>query len=220
MKLQQRFIATDLRKQGYSYPKILKTVNVSKSTLSLWLRDIDLTPQQQKKLLIGREKSRYAAAKKKKETRILKTNEIIDKSTKEVSTLVKTPLFITGLSLYWAEGTKNKSETVRFVNSDEKMIMLIMKWFRGVCGIPPDKFRCQVHMHNLHCKPDLEKYWSNITGIPQKQFYKTYVKQSSLGQRRNILYNGTCSITISSKELFRRIWGWKLGLQQYFNISP
>lgn len=220
MKLHEKFIAIKLRKRGLSYPTILKTINVSRSTLSLWLRDIELTPQQQKKLLIGREISRYAAAKKKKDLRILKTKEIIGKGKEEIPALIGSPLFVTGLALYWAEGTKNSSESVRFANSDENMIKIIMKWFREICNVPEKKFRVQIHMHELHCRPELEKHWSKITKIPNNQFYKTYVKKTSLGQRRNILYNGTCSVTVSNKNLFRKITGWKLGLQGYFNISP
>lgn len=220
MKLDEKFAAIKLRKGGLSYPTILKTVNVSRSTLSLWLRDIELTPQQQKKLLIGREISRYAAAKKKKELRVLKTKEIIKSSKEDVPNLVGSSLFTTGLALYWAEGTKNSSESVRFANSDENMIKIIMRWFREVCSVPEKKFRIQIHMHELHCRSDLEKFWSKITGIPHNQFYKTYIKKTSLGQRRNILYNGTCSITVSNKNLFRKITGWKLGLQSHFNISP
>lgn len=220
MKLNEKFTAIKLRKRGLSYPSILKTVSVSRSTLSLWLRDIELTQQQQKKLLKGREISRYSAAKNKKELRILKTREIIELGKEEIPKLIKSPLFITGLALYWAEGTKNSSESVRFANSDENMIKIIMEWFRSVCGVPEKKFRIQIHMHELHCRPALEKYWSKITGIPCNQFYKTYIKKTSLGQRRNILYNGTCSVTVSNKNLFRRITGWKLGLQKHFNISP
>ena len=220
MKLNEKFIAIKLRKQGLSYHNILNKVNVSKSSLSLWLRDIELTPKQQEKLFIGREKSRYFAGSKKKAIRIVQTNDIINKSKKEVLSFIKNPLFLIGLSLYWAEGTKNSNESVRFSNSDKAMIELMMRWFREICNVPEKKFRVQVHMHSLHCQPDLEKYWSRIASVPQRQFYKTYVKQTSLGQRKNILYNGTCTVTINSRELFRKIMGWKLGLQEYLNISP
>lgn len=203
-----------------SYNKILEQTKVSKSTLSLWLRDVDLTFEQQKRLLVGREKSRYAAGAKKKYLRILKTNKIMDESRKEVRKLLEDPLFIIGLCLYWAEGAKNSTESVKLANSDPLMIGMAMKWFRNICKVPERKFRIHVHIHNLHCRPEIEKYWSRITGISTRQFYRTYVKKSSLGQRRNILYNGTCSITISNKDLFRKIMGWKLGLQEYFNISP
>ena len=63
MKLQEKFNAIRLRKQGKSYREIKKRVGVSKGTLSLWLRDIELTHRQLAVLLRGREKSRYAGAK-------------------------------------------------------------------------------------------------------------------------------------------------------------
>lgn len=74
-------------------------------------------------------------------------------------------------------------------------------------------------MDTLHSRKDILVYWSKITGISAKQFYKPYIKPTSLGQRKNVLYNGTCSIIVNDKSLFRKIKGWKLGLQNTF-ISP
>jgi transcriptional regulator with XRE-family HTH domain len=119
MKAQEKFKAVALRKKGLSYKKILERIDVSRSTLSLWLRDIQLSPAQLKKILIGREKFRYTAAQSKKLDRIKRTNEIIFAAKKEVKHLIKSPLFLTGLALYWAEGAKNPMESVKFVNSDE-----------------------------------------------------------------------------------------------------
>ena len=73
-------------------------------------------------------------------------------------------------------------------------------------------------MHTLHIRKDIINYWSEVTKVAPTQFYRPYIKPTSLGQRRNILYNGTCSIIIHDKNLFRRILGWKLGLQKHFNI--
>jgi len=47
-KLKQ--IAIELRKEGLSYGEIKKEVNVSKSTLSLWLKTVPLTPEQRERL--------------------------------------------------------------------------------------------------------------------------------------------------------------------------
>ncbi len=220
MKLNERREAINLRKRGVGYNEILKTVNVSKSTLSLWLRDIVLPCNARKKLLRGRELSRYTAAAQKKRIRESNTKEITRSGRGEFKILVKNPLFLTGLCLYWAEGDKHKQEKVKFTNSDEKMIVLMMIWFRKICGVPEQKFRIALHVHNLHRPENLEKYWSRTTGIPEKQFQKTYIKQSSLQYRRNVLYNGTCAIVVNDKALFRRIRGWRLGLLDYFNISP
>ena len=220
MKLNEWREAINLRRRGISYDVILKTVNVSKSTLSLWLRDVILTSNARKRALRGRELSRYAAAMQKKRIRESNTNEIVQKGREESKILVENPLFLTGLCLYWAEGDKHKQERVKFTNSDEKMIVLMMRWFREICGVSERKFRIAVHIHNLHKPRNVERYWSRITRVSEKQFQKTYIKQSSLRYRRNVLYNGTCAIVVNNKALFRRIRGWRLGLLDYFNISP
>lgn len=218
MKFDQKNHAISLRKKGISYNKINEHVHVSKGTLSLWLRDIELTNPQKTRLLLGREKSRYAAAQIKKKERIRRTKEIIERARLEYLELIKNPLFLTGLSLYWAEGDKAQ-ERVKFANSDEKMILFMMKWFREVCKVPENKFRVALHVHTLFTNKDIDDHWSRLTQIPKKQFYKIYIKKTSLKQRRNKLYNGTCSIVINSRELFRRIVGWKLALLDYFAIS-
>lgn len=219
MKFKERMVALRLRNSGLSYKEILKKVKVSKSTLSIWLREVELTIEQRERLFNKSEKTRYEIAKRKVANRIKRTREIIEKAKKEAITLKDNSFFLVGTALYWAEGSKNPTEKVKFANSDEKMIILMMKWFRDICCVSEDKFRIHIHMHNLHCRKDILKYWSIITNIPLAQFYKPYIKPTSLGQRKNILYNGTCSIIVNDKAMFRRILGWKLGLQKIF-ISP
>lgn len=218
MKFNEKIKAIRLRKLGCSYTKILKEIKVSKSTLSIWLRDIELTPNQEGKLLKGRELSRYAGAKAQQKKRIEKTREIMDEAKKEIENLAKNILFLPGIMLYWAEGAKS-NETIKFSNSDPLMIKLMMRWFREICNVREEKFRIALHIHELHCRKDMERYWSKITSVPLKQFQKTYVKPTSLGQRRNVLYNGTCVICVFDKNLFRRMQGWKLGFLEKINIT-
>ena len=56
MKLNEKTEAIRLRRLGKSYSEIRKKVNVSKSTLSLWLRSVTLTPAQLLELK-GRQRS-------------------------------------------------------------------------------------------------------------------------------------------------------------------
>jgi transposase len=50
VKVKEKEIAIELRRQGYSYSEILKRVPVAKSTLSLWLRSLGLAKQQKQRL--------------------------------------------------------------------------------------------------------------------------------------------------------------------------
>ncbi len=47
----------ELRKQGKSYSDILKIIKVSKSSLSLWLKDVPLTPTQKSGLADRRKRA-------------------------------------------------------------------------------------------------------------------------------------------------------------------
>lgn len=214
MKLPEKIEAIRLRKTGKSYREIRKRLKVSKSTLSLWLRDVQLTEKQKKYLYHTlKQQNAYRLAKKKQEEKKKKIKEITELSIKESQKLYKKSFFVAGLMLYWAEGDKSKeSEIVKFSNSDPKMIKLMMRWFEQVCKVPKNKFHIGLHIHSLHCRKNIEKYWSTITKIPLKQFQKTQIKPTTLGQRKNPLYNGTCSIRIGNKDLFRKIMGWKEGV--------
>jgi hypothetical protein len=211
-------LARRLRQNGQSYSEILKLVNVSKSTLSLWLRDIPLS-HEAKTRLEGRSKSRYIGSKSRQHTRINITRQIIEDSKTESINLLQNKLFLSGLMLYWAEGTKRGQELVNFSNSDPNMIKLMMRWFREVCHVKEERFRIQLHIHSLIDQLEIKKYWSNITGIPDNQFHKLIIKKTSLGHRKNILYNGTCCIRVSDKNLFRKIMGWKIGVLSAFNLQ-
>lgn len=47
-KLEEKFRALELRRKGLSYGAIRQQIYVSKSTLSIWCRDIELTKEQKK----------------------------------------------------------------------------------------------------------------------------------------------------------------------------
>lgn len=221
MKFHDKIRATELRREGRSYSEILKKIKVSKSTLSLWLRHIELSKDQQHHLYVTlRQQNAYNLAKGKREEKIRLTKRIINVALEEFIELMNDTEFIAGLMLYWAEGDKAETtEMVKFTNSDPAMIVFMMKWFRQICNVPENKFRIALHIHNLHCRKDIEKYWSKITKIPLLQFNKTQIKLTTLTQRRNALYDGTCSIRICNKNLFRKIKGWKLGFQKKFNLN-
>ncbi|MFH1542538.1 MAG: helix-turn-helix domain-containing protein [bacterium] len=209
MKYREKQQAVKLREQGASYSDILSILSVSKGTLSKWLKSIPITNEQKKKLR-GRAKSRYAGAKANQAKALNRQNIIFKEAKANVGELFKKSLFLVGLMLYWAEGTKNGS-TVAFTNSDPRMIKLMMCWFREICVVPEEKFRILVFIHSLQVNDKWRHYWSGITGVSEDRFIKPYIKPSITKHRRNKLYNGTCAIRISSVDLMVKIKGWLEG---------
>lgn len=221
VKTKEKKLAILLRKEGRSYSEILKTVNVSQSTISLWLKDIPLTQGQIQRLhQLKKDGAKLGGGRKKYIQRISESKKIIRKSWDEFSEKIKSPLFLLGISLYWAEGSK-ADEKISLSNSDHLMIKCYMRWLRETCNVPEKKMRVHLHIHSLHSRKNVEKYWSQITGIPLSQFIKTYIKETSLGHRKNKLYNGTCTIKVHDVTLYRKMIGWQLGMLHYFGIiSP
>ena len=208
--LKKKAIA--LRKQGKSYSEIRELVDVSQSTLSLWLRSVELSPKQKRSLIERRLRGAWmSGGKANHDKRIANSLRTIEQSWKESRELSKDPFFVLGLGLYWAEGTKH-DEHFRFTNSDPLMIQAFLIWLRRYCNVSESSIRAQLHIHSLHSRENAEEYWSRISGIPISQFIKTYIKQTSLGQRKNKLYEGTFVISLGSVELHRKVVGWKYGM--------
>ena len=155
-KLEEKKIAIKLRKKGLSYSEIKKEVAVSKDTLSRWCRDIILSPSQlerlMKKKLSGSLKGRIKGAKVQQQRRIQEIKHLEIVGEKEVGKLSKRDRFLIGISLYVAEGYKT-DKCIGFSNSDPKLIMFMIDWFKEFLDIEPIKFRGAIWIHdNLNCK--------------------------------------------------------------------
>jgi transposase-like protein len=210
MKLLEKTEAIKMRNQGISIGEIARTIGVSKSSVSLWVREIKLSKSQLKQLNINghsvesidkRRISRLSSTKKRH-------NQLFADAYLEASDLFVNPLWNVGISLYWGEGGKTKN-LVRIANSDPAVITVMMNFFRSVCHVPEDKFRAHVHTF-MHANVDQTiAYWSQITGIQKSQFFKTYQKNSAASlHKRETLPNGTVQIYVLDTSLFFRIMGW------------
>lgn len=189
-------------------------VRVSKSTLSNWLKDIELT-KEQKNRLNKLQATAYLGAKKNQLRSLKHHNEIKARAQIEAAKLLKDPFFAAGLMLYWAEGGK-KFGSVQFSNSDPAIIKIMMLWFRKFCPVSESKFRVGLFIHSLHTRKDCQKFWQEITSIPITQFHKPYIKPTIFSNRKNRLYEGTCKIVIHSRDLLSKIIGWKNGAEAVF----
>ena len=219
--------AIKLRKQGKSYSQIREQLNIPKSTLSFWLCDLKISKEAQNTIHSrAYKKSTEALIKRNKQQTVLakeRADAIRKTSRKEVSELMKNNLFVSGISLYWAEGYKkgangSRWKCVDFANSDPEMILVMMKFFRKICNIPIGKIRAQVIAHENVDIESAVKYWSKHTGISIDRFIKTTLPKQriSKNKRKNSnLTHGTLHIRINDVGFFFRIIGWIDGLKDY-----
>lgn len=196
--------ARELRSQGFSYSEILNEIPVSKSTISLWCRDIPLSAEQLKRLG-GLYDQQYRGAKAnslKRKTEVLK---IKSDAHKLISKLSSYELLLCGTMLYWAEGSKASATGI--TNSDPNMIRFMMVWFRDVLGINDKDFRVGLNIHSGQSEDEIRLFWSELTRIPLSQFHKTYIKPEGSGYKKNKLYYGTVKISIYNENVKQKILG-------------
>lgn len=211
MKKIEKDKAIGLRKQGHSLKYIATLLNVSKASVSLWVRNVSLSSKQLQRLAkIGFsteivEKRRMSRLKNEN----VRREVMIREAEKSLSVLSLKDLKLIGIMLYWAEGGKTQRGSVRFSNSNPEMIQVMMCFFRRVCTVKEERFRGHIHTHSHINVEGAEKYWEHISGIPRKQFFKTYAKPSkSSKNKKDSLPFGTFDIYVSDTQLFLKILGW------------
>ena len=99
-KRAEHSIVINLRKEGWSYSQIKKRVKVSKSTLSLWLRDYPLSEPRLRELRDFNEQrieNFRKTMRTKRERRLAKVDKI---QKQKLLPLTRRDLLIGGLCLY------------------------------------------------------------------------------------------------------------------------
>lgn len=215
-KIELRLKAQELRRSGLSVKAIQKKLKVSRSSVSLWVRDVRLTKKQTEKLYLNKRtgalKGSIVAARNKIRAREEITKKMMAEGKKEIGKLSKRDRFIIGIALYFAEGGKT-DKNIQFSNSDPKAIKFMVDWFKEFCKTPEEKLRGSLYLHDNLNENKARKFWSKTTEIPLKQFTKTYIVKNNPKRLRKTKNNyGVFRITISNANLHRKIIGWTSGL--------
>jgi len=194
--------AIDFCKKGMSYSQIREKVLVSKSSLSLWLRDYPLSAGQQNQLKFKNQQR----IEKHRATMLQKRNERLDKVYKivrdKLGSLTDREFFIAGLFLYWGEGSKGNMYELAVSNTDPAMLRFFVKWFKCL-GVSKDKIRVTLHIYaDMEAKKYLE-IWSKQIKLPLTAFTQPYVKSSNF---RDINYKtgfnyGTCMLRVYGRDI-------------------
>lgn len=181
-KNSERTLAINLRKRGRTIPEIAQALQVSKSSVSVWLREISLPRETMRELENRRVKSRLLAnAAKRKITRLK-----LGSAHKEAQEILKTynldknsALILCAL-MYWCEGAKSKNDAeFTFTNAEPLLVRGFLSLLRMSFSLDESKFRVKMHLHEYHDESTQKKLWSDVTGISKVQFQNTYWKTNS-----------------------------------------
>jgi transposase len=208
--------ARRLREQGYDYNQIAAELGVSKSSVSLWVRDLPRTGR------LSYEECRKRAAdgarrywEAERPAREAKRQAIRAAATAEIGALTERELMIAGAIAYWCEGSKNKpylrQDRVVFMNSDPALIMFFLR-FLDAAGVDRVRLIYRVQIHESADVGAAEQFWLALTGATPDQFRKTTLKRHNPKTiRKNVgsNYRGCLRVDVRrSSGLYYQIDGW------------
>ncbi|MDD5146441.1 MAG: hypothetical protein PHN39_01710 [Candidatus Pacebacteria bacterium] len=202
-KFQEKIKARELRQQGESINQIANQLKVSKSSASIWCKDITLTKEQMARLqerMVNKSsyEGRMKGARIQHERRLIEVDNLRREGKKLVDHFSKHDFLLAGAGLYWGEGSKYGR--ARIVNSDPNLIKFIVEWFKDVWGVQSEYFTLQVAINIIHKDRirQVEEYWSNFLSIPLNQFTKSsLIKAKNKKVYKNFdNYYGTLTVTV------------------------
>lgn len=205
--------ARELRTQGLSYNEIVARLGVSKSSVSLWVRDI---PCPERFRYVHNER-RQEGLRKYNEARTAGHMAETEAAAAEIGNLTDRELLIAGAIAYWCEGAKSKpnrkANRVVFINSDPGLTRFFLL-FLDVAGVNRDDWVLRVHIHENADAEAAQQFWLGVTGAHPSQFRSPTLKRHNPKTPRTNVgedYHGCLRIDVRrSAALYRRIEGWAL----------
>jgi transcriptional regulator with XRE-family HTH domain len=211
-----RTAARDLRSRGLDYEDIAHQLGVSKSSVSLWVRDVPVPPRlsyEECRKRAAEGSRRYWADERK--VRAASRGSERAAAAAEIGQLTDRETLIAGALTYWCEGSKSKPhrpvQRVTFINSDPALIIFFLR-FLDVAGVAREDLILRVYIHESADAASAERFWLELTGAEPSQFRPPTLKRHNPKTRRKNVgddYHGCLKIDVRrSGWLYRKIEGW------------
>jgi hypothetical protein len=194
---------------------IARQLGVSVSSVSLWTRDIELTPDQVAAL--AAQNHRHGGQRRGQEARSqnARIRRLIAQLEGRAMARRGEPLHLSGCMLYWAEGSKTRNNVI-LVNSDPYMLRFFKRFLEDCYAVPRDRFVFSVncYLNNGLSLDDIEEHWLGVLDLPATSLRKAAVNnpsRASKQQKRNLPY-GTGRLVVHSTYVVQSIYG---AIQEY-----
>ncbi|HEV3494728.1 MAG TPA: hypothetical protein VHA34_00100, partial [Actinomycetes bacterium] len=200
-KLAEQQQARQLRRTGLPLAEIATRLGVSKSSVSVWVRDVEFTaPARPPPRGRRREPNALQRRKQAEIDRLLAEGQL------RVGRLSEREFLVAGVALYAGEGAKGDGSVV-FANSDPRMVAFFCSWLRHFFDIDESRLRVRLYLHRGLDLAAAIAFWSALTGIPEAQFVKPYraVPDPSIRSAKHV--HGCVGVRYSCSATHRSIMG-------------
>jgi len=165
-KVEEQERARELRAARMTLQDIAAQLGVAKSSVSLWVRDVEFTPSKRR---TGPQRRPHPFH----EAKLAQIAECNAEGITRIGTLTDAAFLTAGVALYAGEGAK-RDGSVMFANTDDDMVRFFCVWLRRFFAVDEHRLRVRVYLHEGLDLEAAEGHWSAITGIPREQFRKPY----------------------------------------------
>lgn len=202
--------AVEFRKRGFTYSEIAKIVDVSTSTVSVWLKDLAFSKKVKEENVVRAAKDNVKRIRLINKTRKAERTRTYADALKSAETeyrhYKKDALFIAGLMIYVGEGDNKDKRLIRIANARMDLHLIFLKFVIEYLGVEKSKIRFWLLLY-----PDLDevscmKRWSRHLSLPVSQFYKNQVIEGR--SKKRTLHNGVGNIIIGNTVLKVKLNRW------------
>lgn len=200
-----------MRKAGKSIRDIELALDIPRSTLSGWLKDIKLSSTQEKVLLVNRQvllaKARVLAAKKHKENkqkRVASVHASINETLQSMSVNDMTMLEVALALLYLGEGSKTR-QGLRLGNSNPRVIRFYIHALIKIYGLPKESLYFALHLRADQNATKEKAFWSKALNMPIASFRYVTKDPRTVGKPTLPDYHGVCLAQGGPVEIQRRL---------------
>ncbi len=220
MKPQARTEARRLRREeGLAITEIAQRLDVAKSSVSNWVRDIPLTDAQQAALKAHY--THYESQHQGSRAVIRKYRALRQHYQAEGRAKAREgdPLHLAGCMLYWAEGRKSRN-SLTLVNSDPQMLVFYMRFLRSCLDVTDSdiQIRISCYSESEDATARIVAYWFDLLGLPCDCLKQIIVNRrpNSSQQRGRKLNYGTCEVAVHRTSQVQHVLG---AIQEYAGMD-
>jgi len=121
-----------------------------------------------------------------------------------------------GLMLYWGEGDKARKSFVALTNTDPKVLIYFVNWFRRYFYFDENRLRGRLYIWEDLDEERAKNFWSGILGIPVSQFTKSYISKSKSKVKKRRHEFGVCRVSYCSAKIYNEIME---GIKENFHLK-
>jgi hypothetical protein len=197
VELQEK--ARAMRAASRTLADIAETLGVSKSSVSVWVREVVFEPKP-------RQRPTFVSPHPQHLAKLHEIAALNATGLERIGRLGDDAFLAAGVALYAGEGAKTDG-AVMFANTDPAMIRFFCAWLRTFFQIDETRLRVRVYLHEHLDLAIAQTHWSTVTGIPLTQFGKAYRAVADPSRRSNKHEYGCAYISYGSSPVHREVMG-------------